>query len=83
MTDSELKVGLAFQGISCVEAFAILLYMRRKAEEASTWVYKDFLLCHAISLTGQVRFRGVGSFQGPEMFLLRFRPGLHQFPLLF
>jgi len=27
MTDSELKVGLAFHGISCVAAFAILLYI--------------------------------------------------------
>jgi len=34
MTDSELKVGLAFHGISCIAAFAVLLYMRRKAEEA-------------------------------------------------
>ena len=34
MTDLELKVGLAFHGISCIAAFAILLYMRRKAEEA-------------------------------------------------
>jgi len=33
MTDSELKVGLAFHGISCVAAFAILLYMRHEAEE--------------------------------------------------
>ena len=33
MTDSELNVGLAFHGISCVAAFAVLLYMRRKAEE--------------------------------------------------
>ena len=31
MTDAELKVGLAFHGISCIAAFAILLYMRRKA----------------------------------------------------
>jgi len=34
MMDSELKVGLAFHGISCVAAFAILLYKRRKAEQA-------------------------------------------------
>jgi len=33
MTDSELKVGLAFNGISCIAASAVLLYMRRKAEE--------------------------------------------------
>ena len=34
MTDAELKVGLAFHGISCIAAFAVLLlYMRLKAEE--------------------------------------------------
>jgi len=33
MTDAELKVGLAFHGNSCIAAFAILLYMRRNAEE--------------------------------------------------
>ena len=33
MTDAELKVGLAIHGISCIAAFAVLLYMRRKAEE--------------------------------------------------
>jgi len=33
MTDSELKVRLAFRGISNIAAFAFLLYMRRKAEE--------------------------------------------------
>jgi len=34
MTDSDLKVGLAFLGFSCIAAFAVLLYMRSKAEEA-------------------------------------------------
>ena len=43
MTDAELKVGLAFHGISCLAAFAVLLYMRRKAEEALR-VCNDFLL---------------------------------------
>ena len=32
MTDAELKVGLAFHGISGIAAFAVLLYMRCKAE---------------------------------------------------
>jgi len=33
MTDSELKVALEIHGISRIAAFAVLLYMRRKAEE--------------------------------------------------